>query len=100
MSPADPIQVHLVRECAQRTKYVIDLPEPLSLQAYQELADNLPGILSSVFLPSGDVLLQIKLLEKEGSITGSTNSATLHVLLTKEGHGRLLEHILQELRNQ
>lgn len=99
MSSPKPLQAHLVRECAQWVKYVIDLPEPLSLEQYHHLSKRLNADLNDIWLPKAGILFQLRLPESKGKLSGSNSEPTLHAFLAKREHANLLSVTLSHLRS-
>ncbi|MCS6790541.1 MAG: hypothetical protein NZ580_06140 [Bacteroidia bacterium] len=98
MSSTEAFSVHLVRECAHRVKYTIDLPKPLSLPQYHKLAQQFSAQLTDAWLPDGHLLFHLRLPEGKGTLSSSATTPTLHVVLSKKEAAALLQAILEALQ--
>lgn len=98
MPSIDIFQAHLVRQCAHRVKYTIDLPSPLLLKDYRSLARRLGADLTDTWLPNGHILFHLRLPEGKGTLSGSDTTPTLHVVLSKKAHDEILQAILDFLQ--
>lgn len=97
--PTYPLPVQKVQVCAWRVKYYIELSAPLSAAAWQAMRDTWVGSRLEVTpLPNGEVLYQLALPEKKGSLLGSSASAGLYAILARPEAEALLRHVIETLR--